>query len=387
MITAINGFTTTDNMILFSKAPNILKISGFGSYTKGKLTITLTTQTKESISLTINGFTYYSGIDFEYSTSLSDLAFNICGVVPNAYQDSELTNVIYIEDVESYSLDLEGNTEYVEPSGEIKTIRVDIYQNNKYFTSLNKKVFGDSIEFKLDVLDNFALVGTLTPIKLVIWNVQTISNIYVVKGYSTDVITKGNVLLSPNITYIAQPLITLYSTAELLCTINYLDYNGTVISTDDTELDIGFNEIEVNLNCYQISLSIGGKTYLYKVCKKQTNSQHIQRIGFSNSYGGEQFIDFIGDRSTSETISNDIYNTSLYDRKEFTEKIYNKSISNSRTLTSQYVNDIDIFKELSRSYSAYETTTDGVFNPIVITAITYDEVQPNTYKVSITYDL
>lgn len=390
MITAINGFTNTDNMVLFSGAPNILSISGYGEFTKGKLVVTVLQQTSSSISITINDYTYYSGVDFEYSTNLQELVFNMCGVIPNAYQNTEITNQFTVEDVNYYDLSLDCTSTYTKPTGDIKDIRVDVYNNGEYFTSLNKKVFGDKIEFKLDVLNNFAEYNKTIPISLYIWGVGEISNLYVTKGYSYDVITKKGLMLSPNQTYIAQEFFSFYSFEETTCQFNYLDYSGNVVESLTEPINEGYNEYELDINYYQCNIVCNGKTYPLVINRKQTNTSHITRIEFQNSYGGISNIDFIGTKSNSIELTNDEYTQSLYKRKEFNKVLYNKDIKNTRTLESQYVNDISIFKELAKSYKVYEIDEEDYLNDgskeIIITNMSIDEVQPNTYKVSITYE-
>lgn len=386
MITALNGFTSTDNMVLFSKAPNILTISGYGTFTKGKLEVTLSQQTSDSVSITINDYTYYSGIDFEYSTDLPTLVFNLCGVIPNAYQDSTFTNKFYVLDVNSYSSTLEADIVFTKPQGTIQDIRVDIYNNGEFFTSLNKKVFGDDIEFKLDVLDSIASYNKTIPISLYIWGVGSIDNLYLTKGYSTDVILKKGLMLSTNKSYIAQEWFPFYSFESTTGTLRWLDYSNNVMSTQSVPIDEGYNELELDLNAYSIELEVNSKVYSFFINKKQTNAQSITRIVFQNSYGGESFIDFIGDKQHSLEVSNDIYNQSLYKRESFNKVIYNKSLTRSKTITSQYVNDISIFDELLKSYNVYEVDND-LSKPIIITNVSIDEVRPSLYKVSITYEI
>ena len=309
------------------------------------------------------------------------------------------------------------------------------YQMGTYLTTLTKEAFGEEVSFNLSPL--FSAItdyDTLSEVNLYIYimndNTLTLAgimkDIYFTTGYmvnqgvnylpvpSTQLaqnVSRGTTKSTINntILYVYQPTIqfTLYvpfaTTAAK--TINfkvyYINSANIPIKTTTTSYYIvkSMTSPVINLDqslfdrSFYIDVVIPDVgTLRYNVIKPLKATDEIQRVYWTNSYGGISFFDFTGTRTETRKTKVDYYQQNLFDYydKDSAQlnKVYNKDVSITVSLSTHSIEKDGTwqFFDLQNSSNAW-TYVNGKKYFITITDLKITESQVNDiYTATVEYE-
>lgn len=320
------------------------------------------------------------------------------------------------------------------PSTEDK-IGSTTYQMGTYLTTLTKEAFGEEVSFDLSPL--FSAItdyNTLSEVNLYIYimndNTLTLAgimkDIYFTTGYmvnqgvnylsvpSTQLaqnVSRGTTksTINNSILYVYQPTIqfTLYLpfATPAAKTINfkvyYINSANIPIKTTTTSYYItkSMTSPVINLDqslfdrSFYIDVEIPDVGKLrYNVIKPLKATDEIQRVYWTNSYGGISFFDFTGTRTETRKTKVDYYQQNLFDYydKDTAQlnKVYNKDVSITVSLSTHSIEKDGTwqFFDLQNSSNAW-TYVNGKKYFITITDLKITESQVNDiYTATVEYE-
>ena len=309
------------------------------------------------------------------------------------------------------------------------------YQMGTYLTTLTKEAFGEEVSFDLSPL--FSAItdyDTLSEVNLYIYimndNTLTLAgimkDIYFTTGYmvnqgvnylpvpSTQLaqnVSRGTTKSTINntILYVYQPTIqfTLYVpfATPAAKTINfkvyYINSANIPIKTTTTSYYIvkSMTSPVINLDqdlfnrSFYIDVEIPDVGKLrYNVIKPLKATDEIQRVYWTNSYGGISFFDFTGTRTETRKTKVDYYQQNLFDYydKDSAQlnKVYNKDVSITVSLSTHSIEKDGTwqFFDLQNSSNAW-TYVNGKKYFITITDLKITESQVNDiYTATVEYE-
>lgn len=312
-------------------------------------------------------------------------------------------------------------------------IGTETFNKGKYLTTLTKEVSGNNNYFDLSpILSTVAEHGKINELNLFIYHltgnsvelIQRFADLYVVPGYSVNQgypylntfdklylaqnvgrgTTKG--VLNNTILYIYEPTVplSLYATAKASSTvikINYVNSARVMFATETVTVPVplSLNNFSLNLNKNNFGKStfvdidiqeVG--TLRYNVIKPLKATDEIQRIYFTNSYGGTSFFDFTGERTEQRKTKVEYYQKNLFDYySEDTvqlNKVYDKNITITVTLTSHNIEKDGtwIFFDMQNSTNAWTFVNNKKYF-ITITDLKISESTVNgIYTASVEYE-
>lgn len=309
------------------------------------------------------------------------------------------------------------------------------YVMGEYLTTLTKEAFGEEVSFDLSpLLSAITDYGTLSEINLYVYimndNVMTLAgimkDIYFTTGYmvnqgvnylpvpSTQLaqnVSRGSTKsqLNNTILYVYQPSIqfTLYvpfpsNTAQAAnFQVNYINSANVAIKSTTTSIYltnsmtspvISLDQSLLNQSFY-IDVVIPDVGRLrYNVIKPLKATDEIQRIYWTNSYGGVSFFDFTGTRTETRKTKVDYYQQNLFDYydKDTAQlnKVYNKDVSITVSLSTHSIEKDGTwqFFDLQNSSNAW-TYVNGKKYFITITDLKITESQVNDiYTATVEYE-
>lgn len=326
-------------------------------------------------------------------------------------------------------------------------IHVDIYKNNipenringttwtrgSFIAQLEKAVWGGNVSFDLSSIFNTeSEIGTLSEYEMIIYSevdgnitaLGDLKNIYATPGYFVNQggafipkftgcylaqnVSRGNSVggVNQSILYVYYNSIvfSLYadiSMGTVECTIDYLNNSQTSLGTEKQNIFCGnnLNTFTLSLNQFflqqssYVDLTIPNIGKLrYTVVRPIHATDEIQRIYWTNSYGGTSFFDFTGTRTEERKTDIETYERSLYDyytsNRQELKKIYSKEVKITVTLTTHNIVKDGTWQlfDLQNSYNAW-TTVNGKEYAIHITDIQVDETDvAGIYTAQIEYE-
>ena len=309
------------------------------------------------------------------------------------------------------------------------------YQMGTYLTTLTKEAFGEEVSFDLSPL--FSAItdyDTLSEVNLYIYimndNILTLAgimkDIYFTTGYmvnqgvnylpvpSTQLaqnVSRGTTKSTINntILYVYQPTIqfTLYVpfATPAAKTINFKVYyinsanipikmttTSYYIVKSMTSPVINLDQELFNRSFYiDVEIPDVGKLR-YNVIKPLKATDEIQRVYWTNSYGGISFFDFTGTRTETRKTKVDYYQQNLFDYydKDSAQlnKVYNKDVSITVSLSTHSIEKDGTwqFFDLQNSSNAW-TYVNGKKYFITITDLKITESQVNDiYTATVEYE-
>lgn len=309
------------------------------------------------------------------------------------------------------------------------------YQMGTYLTTLTKEAFGEEVSFDLSPL--FSAItdyNTLSEVNLYIYimndNALTLAgimkDIYFTTGYmvnqgvnylpvpSTQLaqnVSRGSTKsqLNNTILYVYQPSIqfTLYvpfpsNTAQVVnFTINYINSANVVIKSNTigiyvtnsmTSQVINLDQTWFNQSFYIDVVIHDVGTLRYNIIKPLKATDEIQRVYWTNSYGGISFFDFTGARTETRKTKVDYYQTNLFNYYDEStaqlNKVYNKDVTITVSLSTHSIEKDGTwqFFDLQNSSNAW-TYVNGKKYFITITDLKITESQVNDiYTVTVEYE-
>lgn len=309
------------------------------------------------------------------------------------------------------------------------------YQMGTYLTTLTKEAFGEEVSFDLSPL--FSAItdyDTLSEVNLYIYimndNILTLAgimkDIYFTTGYMVNqglnYINVPSTQLAQNVyrgtnkpqlnntvLYVYQPSVqfTLYvpfpsNTAQSVnFQVNYINSANVAIKSTTTTLYltnsmtspvIPLDQTLLNQSFYIDIVIPDVGTLRYNVIKPLKATDEIQRIYWTNSYGGISFFDFTGTRTETRKTKVDYYQQNLFDYydKDTAQlnKVYNKDVNITVSLSTHSIEKDGtwIFFDLQNSSNAW-TYVNGKKYFITITDLKITESQVNDiYTATVEYE-
>ena len=309
------------------------------------------------------------------------------------------------------------------------------YQMGTYLTTLTKEAFGEEVSFDLSPL--FSAItdyDTLSEVNLYIYimndNTLTLAgimkDIYFTTGYmvnqgvnylpvpSTQLaqnVSRGTTksTINNSILYVYQPTIqfTLYvpfatpAAKTINLKVYYINSANIPITTTTTSYYIvkSMTSPVINLDqslfnrSFYIDVEIPDVGKLrYNVIKPLKATDEIQRVYWTNSYGGISFFDFTGTRTETRKTKVDYYQQNLFDYydKDSAQlnKVYNKDVSITVSLSTHSIEKDGTwqFFDLQNSSNAW-TYVNGKKYFITITDLKITESQVNNiYTATVEYE-
>lgn len=390
--------------------------------------ITLATASDGTLSPVITIMAKNNGMQFDLNIEGTLIDNNIATVSFTSGTSSSnlLKGVINKVLVEVYQVN--------NPSTEDK-IGSTTYQMGTYLTTLTKEAFGEEVSFDLSPL--FSAItdyDTLSEVNLYIYimndNTLTLAgimkDIYFTTGYmvnqgvnylpvpSTQLaqnVSRGTTksTINNSILYVYQPTIqfTLYVpfATPAAKTINfkvyYINSANIPIKTTTTSYYIvkSMTSPVINLDqelfnrSFYIDVEIPDVGKLrYNVIKPLKATDEIQRVYWTNSYGGISFFDFTGTRTETRKTKVDYYQQNLFDYydKDSAQlnKVYNKDVTITVSLSTHSIEKDGTwqFFDLQNSSNAW-TYVNGKKYFITITDLKITESQVNNiYTATVEYE-
>ena len=309
------------------------------------------------------------------------------------------------------------------------------YQMGTYLTTLTKEAFGEEVSFDLSPL--FSAItdyDTLSEVNLYIYimndNILTLAgimkDIYFTTGYMVNqglnYINVASTQLAQNIyrgtnkpqlnntvLYVYQPSVqfTLYvpfpnNTAQTAnFQVNYINSANVAIKSTTTSIYltnsmtspvIPLDQTLLNQSFYIDIVIPDVGTLRYNVIKPLKATDEIQRVYWTNSYGGVSFFDFTGTRTETRKTKVDYYQQNLFDYydKDTAQlnKVYNKDVSITVSLSTHSIEKDGTwqFFDLQNSSNAW-TYVNGKKYFITITDLKITESQVNDiYTATVEYE-
>ena len=390
--------------------------------------ITLATASDGTLSPVITIMAKNNGMQFDLNIEGTLIDNNIATVSFTSGTSSSnlLKGIINKVLVEVYQVD--------NPSTQDK-IGSTTYQMGTYLTTLTKEAFGEEVSFDLSPL--FSAItdyDTLSEVNLYIYimndNTLTLAgimkDIYFTTGYmvnqGVNYLPVPSTQLAQNvyrgtnkstinntILYVYQPTIqfTLYVpfATPAAKTINfkvyYINSANVPIKTTTTSYYIvkSMTSPVINLDqslfdrSFYIDVEIPDVGKLrYNVIKPLKATDEIQRVYWTNSYGGISFFDFTGTRTETRKTKVDYYQQNLFDYydKDSAQlnKVYNKDVSITVSLSTHSIEKDGTwqFFDLQNSSNAW-TYVNGKKYFITITDLKITESQVNDiYTATVEYE-
>lgn len=312
------------------------------------------------------------------------------------------------------------------------------YVMGNYVTTLTKEFFGEDIYFDLSpLITSMAEYGKLNEINLYVYLLsdstlsllQVVKDLYFTTGYSVnqgvDYIPQfSNAFLAQNVsrgntqgtknntilyTYNPEIIFSLYltgiteGTLTPLWSINvkYLDSAKQTFQSTSMILAAKscLTDVKINLNktwlneAFYVDVTVQGVgTLRYNVIKPLKATDEMQRVYWTNSYGGTSFFDFTGSRSETRKTKVDYYQKNLFDyyEKDTVElnKVYNKNVTVSVSLSTHNIEKDGTwqFFDLQNSKNAWTYVNDKkYFITVTDLKITESSVS-DIYVVQIEYE-
>ena len=309
------------------------------------------------------------------------------------------------------------------------------YVMGEYLTTLTKEAFGEEVSFDLSpLLSAITDYGTLSEINLYVYimndNVMTLAgimkDIYFTTGYmvnqgvnylpvpSTQLaqnVSRGSTKsqLNNTVLYVYQPSVqfTLYvpfpsNTAQAAdFQVNYINSANVAIKSTTTSIYltnsmtspvIPLDQTLLNQSFYIDVVIPDVGTLRYNVIKPLKATDEIQRVYWTNSYGGVSFFDFTGTRTETRKTKVDYYQQNLFDYydKDTAQlnKVYNKDVSITVSLSTHSIEKDGTwqFFDLQNSSNAW-TYVNGKKYFITITDLKITESQVNDiYTATVEYE-
>ena len=444
----INGFKLTSTLSLINAAGNKFYLSNSNSdkiIVAYKLVetlrslntlplnynITLATASDGTISPVIAIVAKQNGMQFDLDIKGTLISNNIVTVAYMSGTSSSnllkgLTNKVLVE---VYQVDNPATQDRIgEPT----------YQMGNYLTTLTKEAWGEEVSFDLSpLLSSITDYNTLSEINLYIYimNNDTLTlagimkDIYFTTGYlvnqgvnylpvpSTQLaqnVSRGSTKtqLNNTILYVYEPSIqfTLYVSApfrpgkKTYFQVNYINSANVVIESTTIEKyltnsmvspEIPLDQSLLNESFYIDVVIPNVGTLRYNVIKPLKATNEIQRVYWTNSYGGISFFDFTGVRTETRKTKVDYYQTNLFnyydDSSAQLNKVYNKNVDITVSLSTHSIEKDGtwIFFDLQNSTNAW-TFVNGKKYFITITDLKITESNVNdiyTATVEYTYSL
>lgn len=390
--------------------------------------ITLATASDGTLSPVITIMAKNNGIQFDLNIEGTLIDNNIATVSFTSGTSSSnlLKGVINKVLVEVYQVN--------NPSTQDK-IGSTTYQMGTYLTTLTKEAFGEEVSFDLSPL--FSAItdyDTLSEVNLYIYimndNTLTLAgimkDIYFTTGYMVNQgepylpipstilaqnVSRGTTksTINNSILYVYQPLIqfTLYvpftttAAKTINFNVNYINSANVPIKTTTTSYYIvkSMTSPVINLDqelfnrSFYIDIVIPDVGKLrYNVIKPLKATDEIQRVYWTNSYGGISFFDFTGTRTETRKTKVDYYQQNLFDYydKDSAQlnKVYNKDVSITVSLSTHSIEKDGTwqFFDLQNSSNAW-TYVNGKKYFITITDLKITESQVNDiYTATVEYE-
>lgn len=309
--------------------------------------------------------------------------------------------------------------------------QVDVFKKNannnfEYVTTLTKNFYGDECAFDVSpVLSTFSEFGKTIDYKFGISTIQTYgtdAGTYQSRGSVTGKTTYGylanqsdkfklltntEIALNSNrnqvrYTYAQEiPFSVVGSgSATIQCVVKNSSYSA--ISTSSVSVTVGSKGLvdstyTIPLSVYDdasfVDMSLGNKTWRFKVIKPLKATEYYQRILWRNEYGGIEFFDFTGKRSETDSVDIETYEKNIFDFYSNTEyelkKIYKNDVSKSVKVTSHLLepNGRWFANSLMRSKKVW-TKINGKTHYIIPKNISVQEdgTYNNIYTVELTYE-
>ena len=309
------------------------------------------------------------------------------------------------------------------------------YVMGEYLTTLTKEAFGEEVSFDLSpLLSAITDYGTLSEINLYVYimndNVMTLAgimkDIYFTTGYmvnqgvnylpvpSTQLaqnVSRGSTKsqLNNTVLYVYQPSVqfTLYvpfpsNTAQATnFQVNYINSANVAIKSTTTSIYltnsmtspvISLDQSLLNQSFYIDVVIPDVGTLRYNVIKPLKATDEIQRVYWTNSYGGTSFFDFTGTRTETRKTKVDYYQQNLFDYydKDTAQlnKVYNKDVTITVSLSTHSIEKDGtwVFFDLQNSSNAW-TYVNGKKYFITITDLKITESQVNDiYTATVEYE-
>lgn len=390
--------------------------------------ITLATASDGTLSPVITIIAKQNGMQFNLDIEGTLITNNIATVSFTAGTSSSnllkgLTNKVLVE---VYQVD--------NPTSQDK-IGNTTYQMGNYLTTLTKEAWGEEVSFDLSpLLSSITDYGTLSEINLYIYimNNDTLAlagimkDIYFTTGYMVNQgvnylpvpsiqlaqnVSRGSTKsqLNNTILYVYQPSIqfTLYvpfpsNTAQVVnFQVNYINsanvaiksmFASAYLTNSMTSPVISLNQTLLNQSFYINIVIPDVGTLRYNVIKPLKATDEIQRIYWTNSYGGISFFDFTGARTETRKTKVDYYQQNLFDYYDKgtaqLNKVYNKDVTITVSLSTHSIEKDGTwqFFDLQNSSNAW-TYVNGKKYFITITDLKITESQVNDiYTATVEYE-
>lgn len=308
------------------------------------------------------------------------------------------------------------------------------YNMGNYLTTLTKEAFGEEVLFDLTpLLTSITDYNKLNEVNLYIYvmNDDVLSlagimkDIYFTTGYMVNQglnyiavtsetlaqnVSRGETQgkLNNTILYIYQPTVTLslYVPFNNIATLKTLNIKTSYINSANVSLSTTSTLYAVNksLTTFNISLSqnlLNQSFYIdinienvgtirYNVIKPFKATDEIQRVYWTNSYGGTSFFDFTGSRSETRKTKVNYYEKNLfdyYDGDAQLKKVYDKNVDITVSLSSHNIKKDGtwIFFDMQNSSNAWTYVNNKKYF-ITITDLKITESNVNDiYVASIEY--
>ena len=452
-----DGIQEQNNIITFTDIPNILKIEDYGQGSKASITFAINSLPSstyngewyiqllgETISNVISpenaiNKNFYINTGSKLSTVASMvMAFRNCPTIAaNFIVEIKNQNVVLTAKVEGVVWANKGDylqtnmqsyitstpVDGTDPSSLAgSNISVDIYNGNKYITTLNKSFYLNDVAFDLSpVLMTFARYGYLEPYTLNISSIKngsytslgSISTNYISVGYMVNQGSKYLINSTPKIAmnykrgsnkdadnntilYIYEPkvMITHYTgnAGRFSYSIDYLDSAFNVLYTksetrtcsqnDLLDLEFALNDGDWFGQSFYIDVTIGSTKIRFNVIKPIKATEYCQRVYWRNSYGGISFFDFTGQKTETRDVDVTTYQKNIFDYYDVgmneLEKVYDNNIKYTVTLKSHlFENDGKyVFNDLIQSALVW-TEINGQEYAIIIDSVNVDETDNN----------
>ena len=314
-------------------------------------------------------------------------------------------------------------------------VDVDVYQDNTYITTLEKNYYGSEVAFDLSpMLATLAKVGETQPYNLKLSYITLDGNYNELGSIGTNYVSQGFMCNQGQkfLRLTNSPIIAMnYSRGNPKTTSNntslyvygntipisyYMPTNGTMaidivyrnsafeeLHSDDYNPSFGGSS-KLKNDTIQLSQQwLSGASYVdieveatnevlrFNVIKPMKATEYYQRIVWRNSYGGQSFFDFTGQRSESRSLDTKTYQKNIYDyyTSEVTEmdKVYDNDVEYTVTLKSHVI-DADgtyLFNDLMQSPHVW-TIINAVKYAILIDSVSIEETDRNNiFEVTVKY--
>ena len=297
-------------------------------------------------------------------------------------------------------------------------VDVQIESDDEYIVTLEKNAYNAKTAFDLSpVLATIAEYGKTKPFSLMISSLRgdemtvlgNISGNHISNGYkandSLDYIYRGGgIKLAQHIAgklYIYDPYlpISFYNpnnNGGATIIVTYKDslgdtlytYTTTWHRTDSSKHLIDYSTVldsqYLHLSA-SVNIKIGNEEAEYEVIKPVRAAEGNTRLYWRNEYAGVSFFDFTGEKSFTNSISNETYEKNLFDYyttdMQEEKKLYEKTATKTVTLNTHLISKegIWIFESLKKAKKVW-LNENGIDKAVIITSVSVKE-ESNTNDV------